>query len=223
MGARIWTDNPAGLSTDLPVLRKGLSIGSASVPVGTIYADNVVTSGGETIVDLSVTNDLTVGNDAAVTGSVTAGSVLLTDGSDKNYSLTVYAAGTAYSLTAVSAALNFGTTDPVITLDKAGTYALFANVTLNYVGATFAAVEAVTLKLRRTNNTAADVTNSSLVLATDIITTLTYTLGAVALPTVLYTTANTDDAITIFGDVVDAPSAGSVDAVAASIVAVRLY
>lgn len=223
MGAKIWTDDPAGLSTDVPVLRKGLSIGSASVPVGTIYADNVITSGGETIVDLAVTNDLTVGNDAAVTGSVTAGSVLLTDGSDKNYSLTVYAAGTAYSLTAVSAALNFGTTDPVLTINKAGTYALFANVTVNYVGATFAAVEAVTLKLRRTNNTAADIANSSLVLSTDIITTLTYTLGAVALPTVLYTTANTNDAITIFGDVVDAPSAGSVDAVAASIVAVRLY
>lgn len=223
MGAKIWTDDPAGLSTDLPVLRKGLSIGSASVPVGTIYADNVVTSGGETIVDLAVTNDLTVGNDAAVTGSVTAGSVLLTDGSDKNYALTVYAAGTAYALTATSAALNFGTTDPVVTLDKAGTYLLLAKVTLDYNAATFAASRAVTLKLRRTNNTAADVSNSSLVVDTDIITTLSYTFGAFALPSVLYTTANTDDALTIFGDVAVLPDAGSLDAVAASIVAVRLY
>lgn len=213
---RPWTDDPNGLSVNLAAINRP-DIGTAENPLGTVYADNVVTSGEETVVDLDVTNDLTVG------GTTTSPVYELSDGSDKNYSLTVYAAGTAYSLTNTAAALNFGTADPVITLNKAGTYLLIAKATLDYAGATFAASQAVTLKLRRTNNTAADVSNSSLVVDTDIITTLSYTFGAFALPAVLYTTANTDDEITIFGDVAVVPSAGSLDAVAASIVAVRLY
>jgi hypothetical protein len=39
---------------------------------------------------------------------------------------------------------------------------------------------------------------------------------------VLYTTTNTDDAIALFGSLDVVPSAGSLDAVEASIVAVRL-
>lgn len=134
-----------------------------------------------------------------------------------------YAAGTAYQLTATPALLNFGTTDPTITLTQAGTYLLSAHVNLLYNAATFAAVRTVTLKIRRTNNTAADVANSPLVLSTAIITTQTYTFAAVALPQVLYTTANTNDALELFGDVSVVPSAGSLDAVGASILAVRLF
>jgi hypothetical protein len=61
------------------------------------------------------------------------------------------------------------------------------------------------------------------VVLTDIITTLTYTFGVFDLPPVLYTTANVNDAITVFGDVSVVPTAGSLDAVAAEIVAIRLY
>jgi hypothetical protein len=75
--------------------------------------------------------------------------------------LSVYAAGTAYQLTASDAALDFGTTDPSLTLTKAGTYLLTARVRLDYNGATFSAVRTATLKLRRTNNTAADLSNGS--------------------------------------------------------------
>lgn len=136
--------------------------------------------------------------------------------------ITSYAAGTAYSLTNTSAALDFGTTDPAITINAPGTYLILTHATVNYVGATFAAVRDVTFKLRRTNNTAADLTGSSLVIKTDIITLLTYSLGRIALPPVIYTTANSDDIITIFGDVGAVPTAGSLDAVGASIVALRL-
>lgn len=154
---------------------------------------------------------------------VTGSHFLSTDGSEHNYNVPIYAAGTAYALTAVSAALVFGTTSPALVLNKAGTYLLFGRVNLKYNAATFAASRTVTLKLRRTNNTAADLTNGSMTALTDIITTKTYSFGVFNLPPVIVTTANLDDAITIFGDVSVIPTAGTLDAVEASIVAVRLY
>jgi len=207
MGTRvgIWTDNPEGLDTDLRMIGEPV-FGSALNPAGTIYTRNLVVVDGTT-----------------PEGTVTAEAFLLEDGSDKNHSLSVYAAGTAYALTATSALLDFGTTDPTLVLNKAGTYLLFGRVRVDYAAATFAASRAVTLKLRRTNNTAADISNSAAVLDTDIITTKTYTFGVFSLPPVLYTTALLTDSISIFGDVAVVPSAGALNAGAASIVAIRLY
>lgn len=132
-----------------------------------------------------------------------------------------YGTGTAYSLTATPAALVFGTTSPSIVINKPGTYLIRAMAELNYNAATFAAVRDVTLKLRRTNNTAADLTNGLSVLKTQIITTLTFTMPIFSRD-VIYTTSNSDDIITIFGDVSVLPSAGSLDVVTASVVAIRL-
>lgn len=137
--------------------------------------------------------------------------------------LSVYAAGTAYTLTSTPAALDFGTTDPVLVIDQPGTYSIRSTVTLNYVAATFAASQAVTLKLRRTNNTPADLVGSTLVVNTAIITTQTFTFGTFNLPEVIYTTVNANDSITLFGSVAVVPGAGALNATAASIVAVRLY
>ena len=139
-----------------------------------------------------------------------------------NSTLTVYAAGTAYALTTTAALLDFGTTDPSLTITQPGTYLLLGRVVLDYNAATFSASRVVTLKFRRTNNTAADLTNGTTTVDTDIITTITSTFGAFSLPPVIYTTSNENDIIQIFGDVAVAPSAGSLDAVAAEIVAVRL-
>jgi len=135
----------------------------------------------------------------------------------------VYASGTAYTLTNSSAAVDFGTTDPSLTLAQPGTYLIFSRANLKYTGATFAASRTVTLKLRRTNNTAGDLSNASTTFLTDIITTLTYTAGVVQLPPVLYTTSNDSDVISLFGDVSAAPSAGSLDITAAEIIAIRLF
>lgn len=135
----------------------------------------------------------------------------------------VYASGTAYSLTNTSTALDFGTTDPSVTLAQPGTYIIFSRANLKYTGATFAASRTVTLKLSRTNNDAADVTNATATFLTDIITTLTYTAGIIQLPPVLYTTSNDSDIITIKGDVSVVPSAGSLDVIAAEIIAIRLF
>ena len=136
--------------------------------------------------------------------------------------LTAYGVGTAYSLTDTAAALVFGTTSPNLTINLAGTYLLLAHLTLNYNGATFAAVRNATTKLRRTNNTAADLTSSSVALKTDIITTLSYTMARFMLPPIIYTTANADDIISIFSSLDTVPTVGSLDVVDASIMAMRM-
>lgn len=135
--------------------------------------------------------------------------------------LSVYSAGTVYALTATAAKLDFGTTDPSLTLTAAGTYRLGATVVLDYNAATFAAVRTATLKLRRTNNTAADLTNGSIAVKTQIVTTLTGTMMQVSWET-FYSTSNTNDVIEIFGSLDVIPSAGSLDASYASITATRL-
>lgn len=133
--------------------------------------------------------------------------------------ITAYAAGTAYTLTATDAAVVFGTTQPAVTLTTAGKWRLSVRLKIGYVGATFSAVRTVTLKMRRTNNTASDLSNSSSTWETDIITTLTYTGGIIRLPDITYNTALITDVITVFGVINVVPSAGSIQIQEASIYA----
>jgi hypothetical protein len=136
--------------------------------------------------------------------------------------LTVYATGTVYTITAVSAAVDFGTTDPIITVNATGTYLLRGRVRVALNGATFAANRTLTVKLRRTNNTPADVANSSTTWIVPIVTTITNTLAVIELPEVSYTTALTTDTIQLFADISVLPSAGSISIDEASIVAIRI-
>lgn len=138
------------------------------------------------------------------------------------YQFAAYAAGTAYSLTNTYAKLDFGTTDPAITITTPGTYMLMARARIDYTGATFVANRIVSLKIRRTNNTAADVANSTASFAVDIVTTFTGTAMVLSLPPVIYTTTNSNDALEVEGKVDTVPSAGSIDAVEAEIVAIRI-
>lgn len=191
-------DNPAGLYTNVPALNQ-VDIGSSSNRLGTVYTTNT---------DIS--------------GDQTANAFLLADGEDKNYTQSVYASGTVYALTATSAALNFGTTDPVITFNFSGTYLITARVNLEFAAATFAANRTVTLKARKTSGTPADVTESTTAIGTNVVTTTTGVLAVVALPAFTYE-ATAGDVLTIFGDVSVVPSAGALNATEASMVAVRLY
>ena len=134
----------------------------------------------------------------------------------------VYASGDAYTLTNTSTALDFGTTDPSLVLRQPGTYLLLARATLKYTGATFAANRTVTIKISRTNNTAADVTGATSGHITNIITTETYT-EVVIIPPVLYTTTNDNDTLVIKGDVTVVPTAGSLDVTESEIIAIRLF
>lgn len=131
-------------------------------------------------------------------------------------------AGSAYNLTATSSAITFGTTNPVIILNQPGTYLILATTTLDYNAATFAASRTVTMKLRRTNNTAADVANSTVSLATEILTLITKTFTRCALPPCIYITSNIDDSITLFGDVSVLPSAGNLQVTSGTITAIKI-
>lgn len=141
-----------------------------------------------------------------------------------NYNLAAYGTGTVYTLTNTAAAVAFGTTSPSVTLDKAGTYLIQGRIQMAYTGATVVA-ETATVKLRRTNNTAADLTSGSTVVDLPVATTLTYTYGTVQIPPVIYTTTNTNDIVTIFANVSATLGAGTITAEVGgtNITAIRMY
>jgi hypothetical protein len=138
-----------------------------------------------------------------------------------NTNFTSYASGTAYTLTVTPAQLAFGTTSPSITIQNAGTYTIRAGIGVKYVSATYAGAQTVTLKLRRTNNTPADLTNGGRTVELPVLTT--FTGGDVmTTPEIIYT-ATAGDIVQIFGSISATPSAGSVQTDSAEIVAVRVF
>lgn len=122
-----------------------------------------------------------------------------------------YGTGTNYTLTNTQAAIANGTTSAAITILEPGTYLVDASVHLDRVGATVVA-ETASYKVRRTNNTAADL-SAVPVLDLPVSTTLTDTLGIYRVPPFLYTTANSNDALTLFGAVSATLGAGTIQAV----------
>jgi hypothetical protein len=139
--------------------------------------------------------------------------------------VTKYGSGTAHTITGASfAAVVFGTSGTQeVTLTTAGTWLLQARARVDYNGATFAAVRTASFKLRRTNNTAGDVTNAATAFKTEIITTLTYTALDVVFPPVTYATANVDDILQMQVAIDTDPTAGSLQIVEAEIVATYLH
>lgn len=140
--------------------------------------------------------------------------------------LSVYASGTPYTLSAVAAALVFGTISPQLTINEAGTWMLIALVRIDYFFATYGSDDVeCTLKLRRTNNTPADITDSEYTFKLRDVSTAYFTAGNVALPIVFYTTTATSDILAIFGQLEAVPDndpTGSVRAMDASLVAVKV-
>lgn len=134
--------------------------------------------------------------------------------------LTVYAAGTVYTLTNAAALIHLGTTDPTITLTLDGTYKIDYQARFENVGATFAASRLLTLKLRKTSGSAADVANSTVLFNTPIITALTSSL-TVLRGSVIYTGVS-GDILSLYTLLDTVPSAGSVTVPEAQIVAYRL-
>lgn len=214
----VVTDNTAGLA--IMAYAAGGNIYFISGGLSS-YRGAIKASTGEWVIGGNVTS-ATTGSNLTVLGTETVGNMSIggnINGMVVSTPTSTYAAGTAYSLTTTPAALDFGTTDPVFTAPATGNYILRARVNLLYNAATFAAPRTITLKLRRTNNTAADVSNSSTALTTLLsVGALTYTFSAGDLPEVRYT-ATSGDTVTIFGSIDVAPGAGSVDAVEASLFA----
>ena len=134
-----------------------------------------------------------------------------------------YLTGTAYTFTGSAAAITGGTTSPSITLPAAGTYFLYGDIDTNYVGATFAANQTLTLELYRTNNTPGVISSSPAVVTLNVVTTFTGTASTSNIHGVIYTTINSNDVITLYGLLSATPSAGSVTATGGGLYALRLY
>jgi hypothetical protein len=131
--------------------------------------------------------------------------------------------GTAYTMTNAYATVDMGTTDPAITIAAAGTYRVWANVQLNFAGASYAAFDSATFRIYRTNNTAAIIdADAERGCTLPIMTTATALGPSVVVGPIEYVTAATDDAVTIQGDLASAPSAGSVTVTKATIYAERV-
>lgn len=123
--------------------------------------------------------------------------------------------GTAYTLTATPAAVIFGTTSPSITITQPGSYKLRAYVMLQNNGATYASSRTVTLKVRRTNNTATDVYSTTVI--TGVLTSITSVLGILTIDCPIYTTNHpnltgdglSSDVLTVFASIDVIPTAGT--------------
>lgn len=137
--------------------------------------------------------------------------------------VTVYATGTVYTLTNAAAECVFGTISPSLVIDSAGTWLIRARARVDSTASTLAATRTVTLLLRRTNNTAADLAGSPLAVKTPITAGGTFAILAGNLPEIVYTTTNANDIIQLYGLIDTVPTGGTVQVMEASIVAVRLY
>lgn len=131
--------------------------------------------------------------------------------------------GIGYLITATPALVTMDAGAVTLVITTPGTYLLRSRAMVDYLSATFASQEMVTLKLRRTNNTAADIPNAIGGFKTNIVTTALYTAAIVPLPEVSYTTLNSNDSISLYADVATAPSAGTIKVLQAEIIAQRIY
>jgi len=193
----------------------------------TISYDNSVYLTAE--VDGSVTNEIEL---PSQTGQ--SGKMLSTNGSSVSWqapssspasgnSPSGYLTGTGYNLTTSSAKISGGTTSSTVTLPSAGTYLILSNVKVDYVGLTTLVANSATFKLRRTNNTAGDLSNTTAVFNIPILTLLTQTAGDADIQTITYTTATTGDVIEIWGSLAGGVSLGNVRVNEAGIVAIKIY
>jgi len=128
------------------------------------------------------------------------------------------AAGTAYTLTASYSSVDFGTTDPSITLVAAGNYYLYVNISTAFNAATFAGVQSISVKFRRTSGTPADIgTPRSQPLP--VITALTGAGPSIMVGPFPYT-ATANDVVTVQAILSATPGAGSVTVDACEITAI---
>ncbi len=130
--------------------------------------------------------------------------------------------GGLYTMTATTNTIAVGASSVTVTIPVAGTYLLLSNANFVYNAATFAASQVVTMAIYRQNNTPGVVTNALVQGRTRIITTITDEAGTYEIPPVIYVTTNANDVLSLHGSVTVVPSAGSLQANKACLVAVRL-
>lgn len=124
------------------------------------------------------------------------------------YAVAGHGTGAVYEITTSISEIIHDTTNSAVELAQAGTYAIQGHCRITYNATTYAAPTNITLKLRRTNNTAGDLPNGAGSLGVVVLTTYTGSLHMLT-PKVLFTTANADDRIAMFIGVTTGPSAGN--------------
>lgn len=189
---------------------------------GTFLAVAVPSVGTVQLQYLDYSTNTAAGNTVFAGATVSPGGFNGTNATVPDDQVAAYGAGTAYTLTNAPAAVVMGTQSPDITLTVPGTWLLLARIRVDNVGATYAANRTVTAKLRRINNTASDVANSSAAYGTGTLTTNTATGQVMGLPPVIYKTANNNDNIQMWASIDTLPSAGSAQVVQCEIVAQRI-
>lgn len=132
----------------------------------------------------------------------------------------VTASGTAYTLTTSTVQVDFGTTDPIITITQPGTYVMKAVIQVDAVAATVGTTQNLDIRMRRTNNTAADV--DQMIIDLQPLTAQTVTVGTWTMEQV-YTTLNNNDVIGIFGGLSAALGAGSMQVKKAILIATKVH
>lgn len=153
--------------------------------------------------------------------ALTVGTLADSNGVALHTTFAAVGAGTAYTMTAAYANVTMGTTSPTIPITAAGTYIVWANVQLSFVGATYAAVNSATFRLQETtaNVSLTDGERGDML---PVMTTITNLGPSIMIGPVEHITADTDDVIVIQGDLGALPSAGTVTATKATVYAVRI-
>lgn len=136
--------------------------------------------------------------------------------------LHVEAAGTPYTLTVTPAEMTFGTTRPNLTITAAGTYLIRASSVID-LSASSGGTGGITatFKLRRTNNTPADLAGGTTTGGIWYSGAAKNFVDALSLPELVYVTANTNDVIQLWGSLSAVPT-GGITCTAAQIVAERI-
>lgn len=161
-----------------------------------------------------------VGNTSAAL-TVSQGSIIFPSPPGSYAPVSAYGSGTAYTLTATSALLALGTTTPAITLPVPGTYLIMGRARFDGVSATMT-TQTLTTKVRRVNNTAADLANTARVFDFIPVTTTSGTFAEITIPPTAYT-AGAGDQLQMWGALSGATGAGTITCVEADIIAVKLY
>lgn len=141
-----------------------------------------------------------------------------------NRDVEVVAAGTAASLTGSMATLDFGTTDPSVSVPSAGTWLVWVTVQLELNAATYAAGEyTISVKLRNTSDSTdlGETYVIPILRAVTGITTTTATIGTFTFPVKF--SLSSAKTVAIQAQVSSTPSAGSVQASKAKITGLRLF
>ena len=209
--------SPSGVSLNIGTNTFGtaVTINSATGQINiqaNIATNNVL--GGSLVVpgDIGIAGNVYAGNvvinSVSTAGALAISNVGLISGQASFYA--GYLTGTGYTLSNVSNVVTGGTTSPNVTLNTAGTYIISGAIVSEFVGATFAGNQTLAAAFRRTNNTPANLANGNVTSEIPIITTTTTFGPSPAIPSVIYTTANTTDTIGLYANLSANASAGNV-------------